>query len=76
MPPYALSFEEEEERVLVYAGVVGSLRHRLEKQRPPNLLRAENEDWAVNDDPKTRVHQGLMSNWPTAEAAELRAARP
>lgn len=85
MPPYALSYKAararrggvrgEEKRALVYASVVGSLQHRLEKTEAPNLLRAENEDCAVSGDPKTRAHQGPMSNWPTSEAAELRGAR-
>lgn len=45
------------------------------KTEAPNLLRAENEDCAVNSDPKTRVHQGPMSNCPTSEAVELRGER-
>lgn len=45
------------------------------KTEVPNLLRAENEDCAVNSDPKTRTHQGPMSNCPTSQAVELRGER-
>lgn len=45
------------------------------KTEAPNLLRAENEDCAVNSDPKTHVRQGLVSNWPTSEAVEPRGGQ-
>lgn len=75
MPPYALHFEHAHART--HAGrrarvCVPERRGACnidKKTEAPNLLRAENEECALHGDPKTHVHQGLMSNWPTSEAA-------
>lgn len=74
MPPYALHFEHAHARTRVGRARVCVPERRGacnidKKTEAPNLLRAENEECASHGDPKTHVHQGLMSNWPTSEAA-------
>lgn len=82
MPPYALSLESVHARACARVGGVRvCVRERRGvcnidwKAEAPNLLRAENEDCAVNSDPKTHVRQGLVSNWPTSEAVEPRGGQ-